>query len=356
MANAVFQTKNGTVLGHDLGAVTRITRLRYAQPPVGPRRFAAPEPSTPWEGHQDCSQERSPVPPQLPSRLAKVMGTYPVEQDEDCLHLDIWIPNTGRGPLPVLVFIHGGAFMTCGGGMGCYDGTALAAREGVVVINISYRLGVLGFLPIKGVAPGNLGLMDQELALQFIRGSIADFGGDAGNITVCGQSAGAYSIQALLTRETAPTLFDRAIIMSSPMGLDLQKPGFYADAAAQFCEALGMAEADDIRAAPIGSILEAQAALLRGLKRDPDEVAPPFLPVQDGKFLTVDPAAPEAARTATWCPMIIGVTREEHAAFHYQDEAFHAQASTLLPARFAETVNGLWIAGSGSAQATHGTR
>ena len=105
------------------------------------------------------------------------------------LHLDIWLPSDRTGPLPVLAFLHGGAFMTGGGGMSCYDGSALAAREGLVVVNVSYRLGALGFLPIKGVAPANLGLRDQELALRFIRACISDFGGDADNITVCGQSA-----------------------------------------------------------------------------------------------------------------------------------------------------------------------
>ena len=336
MTIPVFETKNGTVRGRDLGAVTRIARLRYAKPPVGPRRFAVPEPVAPWDSELDCSGATSPVPPQLPSRLAKVMGSYPAEQDEDCLHLDIWTPNARSGPLPVLVFIHGGAFMSGGGGMPCYDGAALAEREHIMVVNISYRLGVLGFLPIEGLAPANLGLRDQELALRFVRASIADFGGDAGNITVSGQSAGAYSIQALLTRDTAPMLFDRAIVMSSPMGLSAPDLASCEASASLFQTAMGTAVADDIRDAPIASILQAQGAVLRSLSTAPDNVAPPFLPIQDDDFLTSDPVTRDAAKAAAWCPMIVGVTREEHAAFHFQDDAFHAQASTLLPVRFFE--------------------
>lgn len=334
MSKPVFETKNGTVLGSDLGAVTRVARLRYAKAPTGPRRFARPEPVVPWDGALDCSHARSPVPPQLPSRLAKVMGDYPAEQDEDCLHLDIWIPNERSAPLPVLVFIHGGAFMTGGGGLACYDGATLAEREGIVVVNITYRLGVLGFLPIEGVAPANLGLRDQELALRFITANIADFGGDAGNITVSGQSAGAYSIQALLSRETAPSLFQRAVVMSSPMGLDLQDVSAFADSAARFASTLAEAGELDMRTAPVAAILAAQGAVLRAMKRAPDDVAPPFRPVLDNDFLNIDPVAPESAKRAAWCPMITGVTREEHAAFHYLDDAFHAQAGALIEARF----------------------
>ncbi|MFY9212264.1 MAG: carboxylesterase family protein [Aestuariivita sp.] len=332
MSEPVFETKNGTVRGSDLGAVTRIARLRYAEPPTGPRRFAPPEPIAPWQGTLDCSAGHSPVPPQLQSRLAKVMGDYPADQDEDCLHLDIWVPNARSGPLPVLVFIHGGAFMTGGGGLGCYDGTALAEREGIIVVNISYRLGVLGFLPIEGIAPGNLGLMDQETALRFTRANIAGMGGDAGNIIVSGQSAGAYSIQAMLARDDASALFDRAVVMSSPMGIDLKPPAASKDAADSFLAELGEAP----HTASISKILGAQAALLRGMDRAPDDVTPSFLPVLDGEYLSVDPAAPDAAKHAAWCPMIAGVTREEHAAFHYKDEAFHAQASALIETRFTE--------------------
>jgi para-nitrobenzyl esterase len=334
MSHNIFDTKNGTVQGRDMGAVTRICRLRYALAPVGALRFAPPEPVSPWRSVLDCTGPDAPVAPQLPSRLAKVMGDYPAAQNEDCLHLDIWVPHARGGALPVLVFIHGGAFMTGGGAMSCYDGAALAEREEIIVVNISYRLGVLGFLPITGVAPANLGLRDIELALQVIRAQISGFGGDVGNITVCGQSAGAYAIQALLTRDVAPNLFDRAILMSSPMGLRSPGPDAQAPAAAQFCQAIGMQDADGLRAAPVADILNAQGVVLRGLKRGPDEVAPPFLPVLDGEFLCMDPTSDKAALKAAWCPMIAGVTREEHAAFHYLDAAFHAQASALIETRF----------------------
>jgi len=335
MADITFQTKNGPVRALDQNKTVRVTRLRYAKPPVGERRFALPELVEPWTDTLDCSGGTSPVPPQLPSRLAKVMGSYPTEQDEDCLHLDIWLPSERTGPLPVLVFLHGGAFMTGGGGMSCYDGSALAAREGLVVVNISYRLGALGFLPIKGVAPANLGLRDQELALRFIRACISDFGGDADNITVSGQSAGGYSIQALQTLQDAAQLFDKAIIMSSPMGLVAQNAEEREPVAEVFLDGLGTRDPDAIRRLPVEAILKGQVAVLQSLANQPDNVAPPFMPVLDD-WLTTDPVRVDAAKAATWCPMIIGVTREEHAAFHFEDAAFAERAAQLLPQRFQE--------------------
>ena len=335
MSDAIFETTKGPVRGRDQGRTIRIARLRYAMPPLGARRFALPDPVTPWRETLDCSAG-SPVPPQLPSRLAKVMGSYPAEQDEDCLHLDLWIPKDAPGPLPVLVFIHGGAFMTGGGAMSCYDGSALADREGVIVVNLSYRLGALGFLPIEGIAPANLGLRDQEVALRFLREIVADFGGDAANITVSGQSAGAYSIQALQLRPGAASLFDRAAILSSPMGLTAQPASSRAPYAARFLEALGTSDPAGIRALPIETILQAQVAVLKSMDNAPDNVAPPFMPVLDD-WMPVDPTRPEAAAGAAWCPMVIGITREEHAAFHYEDAAFAEKAAALLPVRFRET-------------------
>lgn len=337
MTDTVFETRFGPVRGRDDSDCIHIARLRYGAAPTGDRRFAPPQPVAPWDGELDCSAAASPIPPQLPSRLAKVMGDFPAEQDEDCLHLDIWTPKGASG-LPVLVFLHGGAFMTGGGGLSCYSGGALAARENIVVVNVTYRLGVLGFLPIPGIAPANLGLMDQELALRFIRDHVAAFGGDNANITVCGQSAGAYSIAALMTRDTAPDLFDKAILMSAPLGIAADAPAARQPAAKVLLDALGVAEGDlaAARAAPVEALLKAQVAMLTAQSRQADNVTPPFMPTVDGEFIAHDPVDYLKAGKAAWCPTVLGVTREEHAAFHFQDQAFAANASALLHQRFAE--------------------
>jgi len=197
-----FMTSLGRVRGLDLGNVVHVSNLPYAHTPVGPRRFDLPHPPQPWGDVRDGT-EPTPVPPQLPSRLAAVMGEYPAAQSEDCLKLDIWVPKGAAQALPVMVFIHGGAFMTGGGGLPCYDGAVLAHRGQVIVVTVSYRLGMLGFLVLENIAPPNLGLHDQMAALRFIRREIASFGGDADSVTVVGQSAGALSIAAFLANPGA---------------------------------------------------------------------------------------------------------------------------------------------------------
>ena len=121
-------------------------------------------------------------------------------QDEDCLSLNIWVPTGERParPLPVVVWLHGGAFVAGAGSQAWYDGARLAAGLGVVVVTVNYRLGVLGFLHLAGEVPANLGLLDQVAALRWVRANIAAFGGDPARVTVAGQSAGAHSILAML--------------------------------------------------------------------------------------------------------------------------------------------------------------
>ncbi|WP_118134682.1 carboxylesterase/lipase family protein [Oceanicella sp. SM1341] len=338
MSGAVFETSLGRVAGVAAGGVVHVPRLRYALPPTGARRFALPEPVT---AREDISGARTPgpVPLQLPSRLAKVMGSYPAAPDEDCLHLDIWVPEGASGA-PVFVFLHGGAYMTGGGSLPCYEGAALAARTGMVVVNVSYRLGVMGFLPLPGLAPANLGLHDQVAALRFIRREIGAFGGNAANITLAGQSAGGFSIAALLSmgEAAARPLFDRAVLLSAPMGMSLQGPEAREAPAAAFLDALGLAPGDraGLEAVSAEALMAAQGAVLRARSAAADDVTPPFMPVIDGTLITRDPVAALLGGAAAWCPVIAGTTREEHAAFYYGDAAVAAAAPELLARRLEE--------------------
>ncbi|WP_370530402.1 carboxylesterase family protein [Streptomyces sp. WP-1] len=129
------------------------------------------------------------------------------------------VPDSGTGPAPVLVWLHGGAYLGGSGEWNLYDATRLVRETGIVVVSVSYRLGVLGYLRAPGVAPGNLGLLDQIAALEWVRDNIAAFGGDPGRVTVSGQSAGAHSVAALLGIDRARPLFTRAILQSAPLGL-----------------------------------------------------------------------------------------------------------------------------------------
>src|ERR671916_3207496 len=149
-----------------------------------------------------------------------MLGAGPIEMGEDCLALNVWTPACDGARRPVLVWIHGGAFVNGSGSTPWYDGTSFAARGDVVCVTINYRLGALGFLHLDDLggeayaSSGNVGLLDQVAALRWVRDNIEAFGGDPANVTVFGESAGAMSIGALLGMPAARGLFRRAIPQS----------------------------------------------------------------------------------------------------------------------------------------------
>jgi len=331
----IIETPYGALIGARSEGVVRLTSVPYAMPPIGHRRLRLPEPIRAWTEPLDCTGEGS-IPPQLPSRLAKVMGDYPVRQDEDCLHLDIWMPEVREAATPIFVFLHGGAFMTGGGSLPCYDGALLAKNTSMIVVNVSYRLGALGFLPIEGIAPGNLGLHDQIMALRFIRDIAASLGGDSANITTSGQSAGAFSIAVLLASPTHSSLFNRSIMMSAPLGLELQNRDATERLGLKYMTALGLRPGDraGVEALPIGHLMSAQLEVPRAHAPAPGQVTPPFMPVIDGELILADPLETLTNGTASAHEFMIGTTREEMAGFYYRDDGLAAIEDKLAAAAF----------------------
>ena len=191
--------------------------IPYAAPPVGELRWREPKPASGWTGVRDAAKY-GPACIQPESALMRIPGST---MSEDCLYLNVWTTSlTPTAPAPVMVFIHGGSFITGSGSQPEYDGANLAAR-GVVVVTINYRLGVFGFLAhpdLTAESPhhtsGNYGLLDQMAALRWVRDNISNLGGDARNVTVFGESAGASSIGYLLVAPGAAGLFDKAILES----------------------------------------------------------------------------------------------------------------------------------------------
>lgn len=208
------RTDEGKIEGTSDGGICRYLGIPYAAPPVGARRFCAPQPVEPWTGVRDATR-RGPAPPQkigeFPQLEVKPLVGDGGERGDDYLTLNIWAPEGAAG-LPVMVFIHGGGFLTGNKDAPVHDGTAFA-RAGVVSVAINYRLGLDGFLAIPDV-PTNLGLRDMLMALRWVGKNIAAFGGDPANITVFGESAGAMAIADLLASPLAQGLFRRAIIQS----------------------------------------------------------------------------------------------------------------------------------------------
>ena len=311
-----LETPFGRLRGAKSEGVTAFRRVPYAEAPVGSRRFEMPGPASRWPGVRDATLP-GPIPPQLPSRLDAVNGVYEAEQSEDCLHVDIWTRHAAGERAPVVVFLHGGAFMTGGGSLACYDGTILAKENGLVVVNVTYRLGILGFWPQPDLGGLNLGLHDQIAALRWIKTAIDCFGGDPQRITVVGQSAGAFSIAAMLGNGIGRDLFHRAMLMSAPVGIRLRAVDEVKPLAAAILHVLGLKpnEADRLRSLPIAQIFEGLRALQKRPPAIPGDITPPFMPVLDGTLIPGDPITPLLNGSADWCDMVIGVTREEYAAF-----------------------------------------
>ncbi len=191
----------------------------YAEQPVGPRRFQAPGPLKPWSGIRDA-REHGPLPPQTKSFVGGGRDD-PKVRDEACLTLTVWSPDTAAS-LPVMVWIPGGAFVYGAGQFQLYNGSRLAANGNVVVVNLTYRIGVFGGFELGDLGEGfddNLALRDQIAALRWVRDNIAAFGGDPQRVTVFGESAGGTSVLALLASPAARGLVHRAIAQSPALPL-----------------------------------------------------------------------------------------------------------------------------------------
>jgi len=320
----IVETPFGQIKGERVNDVCCFRRIPYAEPACGPNRFKLPTEPLHWNDVYDATVEGS-IPPQPPAGTSKVMGDYPMSQDEDCLHLDIWTPSKIDSPKPVLIFIHGGAFVTGGGSLPFYDGRLLAQKADMVVVNISYRLGPLGFLSLPET-PSNLGIHDQIAALKWIKKAIYSFGGNPENITVAGQSAGAFCVAAMLVNKSCQELFTRAILMSPPLGMKLRKPEQSTLLAAAMLRVLGLDPKDfeAFKGLPFDEMMKAFKLLQAQSEKPaiPGEFVLPFSPVIDDDLIFSDPIEAVREGAAAWCDTLIGATRDEFNAFSFENSVF----------------------------------
>jgi para-nitrobenzyl esterase len=246
--STVVHTDAGDLRGTSEGGVGVWRGIPYAEQPVGDRRFLAPAPPQPWAGVRDAV-EHGPLPPQSKSFVGGGRDD-PKVRDEACLTLTVWSPDTDAS-LPVMVWIPGGAFVFGAGQFQLYNGSRLAVNGNVVVVNITYRIGVFGGLELSDLGDGfddNLALRDQLAALGWIRENIAAFGGDPERVTVFGESAGGSSVLALLASPAAEGLFSRAIAQSPALPLIADRE-VRAARAHDFLQRLGV-RVDEIKALP----------------------------------------------------------------------------------------------------------
>ncbi|MDW5593764.1 carboxylesterase family protein [Conexibacter stalactiti] len=321
--DAVASTTYGRVRGTVEDGVAVFRGVPYAAAPVGSLRFAPPVAPASWDGERDATAY-GPAAPQIGlDGVAAEIFAPAFPSGEDCLSLNVWTPDLGGAGLPVLVWIHGGAFLFGGSGDDLLDRGAFA-RSGVVVVSVNYRLGLDGFLHVDGdPAGGNYGTLDQLAALRWVQENIAAFGGDPGRVTVGGESAGATAVCALLAAPAARGLFARAIAQSAyPEPLLSQASG--AIMAREVARGLGLADGDleGVRAlrereperviAVVKSLFE-QAAT-RDAERFGDEIAAlmnPFMPLVGGAVVPRRPLEAARAGELADVDLLIGTNRDE---------------------------------------------
>ncbi|GAA0646237.1 carboxylesterase/lipase family protein [Brevundimonas lenta] len=316
----VAQTRSGAVRLALDGLVLSGKGIPYGQ--AG--RFETPRPVAPWTG-QLRAEAFGPASPQR--------GNEP-NQSEDCLRLNVWTSAVHSGRRPVIVYIHGGAYSTGSGSSPLTNGARLAARGDVVVVTVNHRLGPLGYASLARLAPGfedsgNLGQLDLVLALQWVRDNIYAFGGDAGCVTVVGQSGGGAKIATLMAMPAAAGLFHRAVTMSGQQ-VTASGPLNATRRAEVWLAALELTpdRIDEVRTMPVERLIEAAGAtdpILGGSLY--------FGPVLDGRSLTRHPFWPDAAPQSAAIPMMIGNTREETLAFLGGDPANAGLTWDSLPAK-----------------------
>ncbi|WP_076480894.1 carboxylesterase/lipase family protein [Williamsia sterculiae] len=271
-AGATVAIDSGVVRGRQVtttaGRIHAFLNVPFAAPLTGATRFAAPQPVQPWSGERDAT-EPGPTAPQTPY-LPPTSSLLPdsIVPGDEFLNLSVWTPDPAAPGLPVMVWIHGGAFVRGGHRIPTYDGSAFA-RDGVICVGINYRLGALGFLSLPD-APDNRGLLDQIAALHWVRENIAAFGGDPDRVTVVGESAGAMSIAALLASPLAQGLFRRAVLQSGNPLTAAEVP----DARLVAAEYAAIVGCDPTAAAlgevPTDALLAAQVAMAAALVAEPD--------------------------------------------------------------------------------------
>ncbi len=302
-------TESGVVRGESETGILVFRGISYAAAPTGERRFMPPSPMPRWAGIRDA-RDFMPACPQVVERDPTENNNSVMS--EDCLGLNVWTPGTNSAHRPVMVFIHGGAFIEGSARNSWYDGAALARRGDVVIVTLQYRLGALGFLELgrlggeKYAASGNLGILDQVAALQWVHKNIAHFGGDPANVTVFGESVGATSAAILMTMPSARGLFHKAILESNSgtrVGHDLEQAAQMAQA---YMRAAGAASVADLYRLKWQDLRDAQERYFESAFGDST-----FGPTWDGVVIGEPPMKAIQSGAAAKIPVLLGTNLDE---------------------------------------------
>jgi len=319
----IAATRSGKVEGVERDGVHVFRGIPYAAPPVGARRWKPPQREQSWDGVRDATQF-SAQSAQSEFALTKMLGGARPPYSEDSLYLNVWTPGCDDAARPVMLWIHGGAFIWGAGDTPWYDGTNFARHGDVVVVTINYRLGPFGYLHLDELfgseyaGSGNLGLLDQIAALEWVRDCIAAFGGDPQRVTIFGESAGGGSVGTLLGTPRAQGLFGAAIPQSGAASW-VSGPRRATEVAALVFEHLGV-RADDTDAALAASTDDIINAMPNFRENGVNQL--PFQPVVDGTVLPQPPLAAIAAGNSAGVRVLTGTNRHETTLFVLADPAY----------------------------------
>lgn len=340
---AVVTTRQGKVEGRVEHRVHVFRGIPYARPPLGERRWRAPEPHPAWTATRPAYEFGPAAPQNSPTTklISALVGTG-AEQSEDCLYLNVWTPAPDNRRRPVLVWIHGGAFVLGAGSTGLYSGGRLAKRGDVVVVTINYRLGALGFLNLHALddrLEANFGLRDQIAALAWVRDNIDQFGGDPDNVTIFGESAGGMSVGTLLGTPAARGLFHRAVAQSGAAH-NVSDTALAARVAEELLRQLqaGRLDVGRLRKLPAEEILTAQAKA--SLKLGLPLGVLPWQPSLDGDVLPQQPLQSIGEGGARRVRLIVGTNSDEWRLFMLGDPKGRRLDEAGLRRRLARVLPG----------------
>jgi para-nitrobenzyl esterase len=342
MEFCTVETVRGQVRGLTVAGVRQFKGVPYGASTAGPNRFQRPRSPAPWTGARDCFGY-GPVSPQVPNSVAHEYARL-IQFDlnvafggigEDCLHLNIWTPGTGRtDKRPVIVSIHGGGFAICSGNHPMYDGAKLAQRGDVVVVTVTHRLSSFGCIDLasfdhsgRWADAGAAGMLDLVSALEWVRDNIDAFGGDPNCVTLIGQSGGGWKVSTLLGMPATRGLFHRAVVQSGSWVM--HAPAATTAAVAQaYLKQLGLTPTtlERIEHMSWAQLLAAQTAI----------GAHAFAPVLDDKHIPAHPSDPKVATYADRVPLMISTTLDDAGLFFDRFAMTEQELTDTLSAAFGD--------------------
>jgi para-nitrobenzyl esterase len=312
MPEFIVDTTYGKIRGYKMyNEILSFKGIPFAEPPIGELRFSPPIPKTKWNGVLEV-KTFGPISPQ-PLGLTQETSE---QSEKDCLTLNIWTPALDNKKRTVMFWVHGGAFQA---GDGRFNGEVLTKRGDIVIVSINYRLGALGFLYVPGKT-ANVGLLDQVLALKWVKDNISSFGGDENKICVFGESAGGESISALMAMPAAKNLFKRAIIQSNvcdPYNLSPIKGELYSKKIFEYA-GIEYDDLESLRKIPPKKLIRAYFEVQKGLSHLPMiiDYYPPYV---DGKVLPQNPFEVIKSGNAKDIEILAGTNENEYKSWNLLD-------------------------------------